>query len=160
MDLQGFDANTVEPNTSFEPLPADWYTCVITSSEEKPTKAQTGSYLQLNLQVVDGPHQGRTVFERLNLNNPNAVAVDIAQKTLSSICRAVGVMTPRESSELHDKPMSVKVKIEPASNGYDASNSVAAYEAAGSAPAAVAAAPAAPAAVAAAPASPPWKKAG
>ena len=42
MDLQGFDANTVEPNTSFEPLPAGWYTCVITSSEEKPTKAQTG----------------------------------------------------------------------------------------------------------------------
>ena len=158
MDLNGFDANAVEPNTSYEPLPAGWYTCIIASSEEKPTKAQTGSYLQLNLQVVDGPHQGRTVFERLNLNNPNAVAVDIAQKTLSSICRAVGVMMPRESSELHDKPMSVKVKIEPASNGYDASNSVAAYEAASAAPAAAAPAAAAPAA--AAPASPPWKKAG
>jgi len=54
--------------------------------------------------------------------------------------------------------MSVKVKIEPASNGYGASNSVAAYEAAGTAPAAAAPAAAAPAA--AAPASPPWKKAG
>ena len=130
MELTGFNAAEVEPNAAFDPLPANWYKVVITESEEKPTKAQTGSYLQLTLEVIDGPHAGRKVFDRLNLNNPNDTAVQIAQQTLSAICHAVGVMTPRQSSDLHDKPMMAKVAVKPAANGYDASNEVKGYEAA------------------------------
>ena len=47
MNLNGFDANTVDPQESRDPIPAGWYKCAITASEEKPTKAMTGSYLQL-----------------------------------------------------------------------------------------------------------------
>lgn len=139
MELQGFDANQVPAAESREPIPAGWYKAVITESEEKPTKAQTGSYLQMTLEIIEGEHAGRKVFERLNLNNPNQTAVDIAQRTLSSICRGVGVMTPRASQDLHDKPLMVKVKVKPAKDGYDASNKVGEYappDAAGSAAAA------------------------
>ena len=128
-NLSGFDANEVDPHRAFEPLPAGWYKCVITESEEKPTKAQTGSYIQLKLEVISGDHAGRIVFDRLNLDNPNKTAVEIAQATLSSICHAVGVMRPRDSSELHDKPMMVKLAVRPARDGYDASNDVKGYEA-------------------------------
>lgn len=38
-DLRGFDAQTVEPNDSFDPLPNGDYLCIITASEMKPTKA-------------------------------------------------------------------------------------------------------------------------
>lgn len=127
MELQGFNANQVEPAQSREPVPAGWYKAVIMESEEKPTKAQTGSYLQMTLEVIEGEHAGRKVFERLNLNNPNATAVEIAQRTLSSICRAVGVMTPRTSQDLHDKPLMVKVKVKPAKDGYDANNEISEY---------------------------------
>ena len=127
MELNGFDANNVDPAESREPIPAGWYKAVITGSEEKPTKAQTGSYLQMTVEVIDGEHAGRKAFERLNLNNPNATAVEIAQRTLSSICRAVNVMTPRQSADLHDKPFMVKIKVKPAANGYDASNEIAEY---------------------------------
>jgi hypothetical protein len=127
MDLTGFDANAVDPAESREPVPAGWYKVVIASSEEKPTKAQTGSYLNLQMQIVDGEHAGRSVYDLLNLNNPNQTAVEIAQRTLSSICRATGVMTPRQSDDLHDKPMMVKVSVKPASNGYDARNEVKEY---------------------------------
>ena len=130
MDLQGFDANNVDPQQSREPVPAGWYKAVISASEEKPTKAQTGSYLQLTVEIVEGEHQGRKVFERLNLNNPNSTAVEIAQRTLSSICRASGVMTPRNSQDLHDKVFLAKIKVEPARDGYEPSNSVAEYQAA------------------------------
>lgn len=130
MELTGFNAAEVEPNAAFEPLPANWYKVVITESEEKPTRAQTGSYLQLTLEVIDGPHAGRKVFDRLNLNNPNDTAVQIAQQTLSAICHAVGVMTPRQSSDLHDKPMMAKIAVKPPANGYEASNEVKGYEAA------------------------------
>ena len=124
MDLNGFDANNVEPNAPREPVPAGWYKAVITSSEEKPTKAQTGSYLQMGIEIIEGDHAGRKVTERLNLNNPNSTAVEIAQRTLSSICRATGVMTPRQSDDLHDKPMMVKVKVKPGDASYGPSNEV------------------------------------
>jgi hypothetical protein len=131
MQFNGFDANQVDPNVVYEPLPAGWYKAVITSSEEKPTKAQTGSYLQLGLEVIEGPMQGRKITDRLNLNNPNATASEIAYRTLSAICHAVGVMTPRSSQDLHDKPLMVKVKVKPADGQYSASNEVAGYEAPG-----------------------------
>ena len=134
MELNGFDANNVDPSESREPIPAGWYKAVITQSEEKPTKAQTGSYLQMTVEVIEGEHAGRKAFERLNLNNPNATAVEIAQRTLSSICRAVGVMTPRQSADLHDKPFMVKIKVKPAKDGYDASNDIAEYAATNAAP--------------------------
>ena len=128
-DLSGFNAEEVEPQGSFDPIPAGWYTCMITESEMKPTKNNTGEYLQLRLDVIEGEHENRVLFDRLNLNNPNQTAVEIAQRQLSAICRAVGVMQPKDSSDLHDKPLRVKVSIRPAGNGYDASNEVKAYEA-------------------------------
>ena len=127
-NLSGFNAQEVEPQSSFEPIPAGWYTAMITDSEFKPTKSGTGEYLQLRLDVIEGEHEGRVLFDRLNLNNPNQTAVEIAQRQLSAICRAVGVMTPQDSQDLHDKPLRVKVSIRPAGNGYEASNEVKAYE--------------------------------
>lgn len=152
MQFDNFDASTVEPAFAYVPLPAGWYKCVIAGSEEKPTKAQTGSYLQLELQVIEGEHQGRKVTDRLNLNNPNATASEIAYRTLSAICHAVGVMTPRESSDLHDKPMMVKVAVKPGDATHGPSNEVKGYEAVtgGAKAEAPAAKPAA--------ATPPWKK--
>ena len=126
-NLQGFNANEVEPTGSTEPLPAGWYTAMIVDSQFKPTKAGTGEYLELTFEVVEGEHQNRKVWARLNLNNPNQTAVDIAQRELSAICRAVGIMTPQDSTDLHDKPLSIKVAIRPAGNGYDASNEVKGY---------------------------------
>jgi hypothetical protein len=127
MDLAGFDANNVEPNAPRDPIPAGWYKAVITESLEKPTKAQTGSYLQMTLEIIEGELAGRKTFERLNLNNPNQQAVEIAQRSLSSICRATGVMTPRTSQDLHDKPMMIKVKVTPPRDGYEAGNEISEY---------------------------------
>lgn len=125
-NLSGFDASKVKP-TSFEPLPAGWYTVVITESENKPTKAGTGSYLQLTLEVVDGEYKGRKLFERLNLENPNAQAVEIARGTLSAICHAVNVLTPRDSSELHNKPMQANVSLRRRADNGEMTNEVKGY---------------------------------
>lgn len=152
MDLTGFDAENVEPNAPRDPIPAGWYKAVIAETEEKPTKAQTGSYLQLSIEIIDGDHAGRRVIDRLNLNNPNGTAVEIAQRTLSSICRAVGIMRPRDSGDLKDKPMMVKVKVKPASGDYGASNEVDDYAPADAKPKAATVASETGASV------PPWKR--
>lgn len=126
-NLQGFDANEIEPQGSFDPIPAGWYTVMIVASEMKTTKNGSGEYLQLRLDIIDGEYEGRVLFDRLNLRNQNQTAVEIAQRQLSAICRAVGVMQPQDSSDLHDRPLRVKVSIRPAGNGHDASNEIRGY---------------------------------
>ena len=154
MDFSNIDFDAVEAAPSFEPIPAGNYKCVITDHEQKPTKAQTGSYLQLKIEIIEGPYSGRIVFDRLNLENPNPTAVQIATRTLKTIGAALqGPL--HNSEELLDRPLMVKLAVRPASNGYEASNDVKGYSSAGAVPVAPAAAPvAAPQAAAA----PPWKR--
>lgn len=135
-DLQGFDANTVEPTGEFETIPAGKYLATIVESENKPNKAGTGSYLQLTFQILDGPYKNRFLWARLNLNNPNATAVQIARAELSAICRAVGVMAPRDSVELHNLPLVINVKCRKRKDDGEMENVIRGYakkEAAGAA---------------------------
>jgi hypothetical protein len=109
-DLRGFDAAQVEPPSDFEPVPAGKYLAVIIDSEMKPNKAGTGSYLQLTFQLLEGEHKGRLLWARLNLDHPNPAAVAIARAELAAICRAVRVLAPKDSEELHDLPLMIHVK--------------------------------------------------
>ena len=147
-----FDANNVEPQGSFEPLPAGNYLSMMVDSEWKDTKSGSGKYLQIDWEVIDGDHKGRRLFERLNLKNSNDTAVKIANGTLSAICHAVGVLQLKDSAQLHGKPCVVKVKIEERNDRPgEMTNRISGYESsnAASAPAPAAAAPGA---------KPPWKK--
>ena len=62
-----FDASTIEPSSSFDPIPAGWYKAIISNSEMKPTRDGYGEYLSLTLQVIEGQYENRLVFARLNL---------------------------------------------------------------------------------------------
>lgn len=128
VELNGFDANLVEPSASFEPIPADKYLVVVTASELKTTKSGTGSYLQLEFTVIDGEYKGRKIWSRLNINNPNSVAVKIAQGDLSAICRSVGVMQPRDSIELHNLPLMITVKLKKRQDTGELTNEIKGYE--------------------------------
>ncbi len=112
-----FDANQVAPNTDYEPIPAGKYLAVITASEIKPTKSGNGSFLELTFQVLDGQYKGRLLWARLNLDNPNRQAVEISRGQLSAICRAVGVMKPNDSCELHGIPMVITVRCKRREDG-------------------------------------------
>lgn len=124
-----FDATTVAPNASFDPLPAGWYNANITGSEMKPTKDGSGAYIQLELTILDGQYANRKVFDRLNVQNNSKVAQEIAYATLSSICHATGVIQVQDTSQLHGIPMEVKLSVRPASDGYEAANDVKGYRA-------------------------------
>lgn len=108
-NLTGFDAREVDPAVGFDPIPAGKYLATITESEFKKTKNSVGQYLQLTFQVLEGEHKGRLLWARLNLDNPNNTTVKIARAELSAICRAVGVMAPKDSLELHNLPLVIKV---------------------------------------------------
>jgi hypothetical protein len=120
-----FDATSVEPTTAQELLPAGKYRAQIVESEMRVTKNGMGQFLWLMLDILEGEHKGRKIFDQLNLVNPNPTTVEIAQRTLSAICHATGKMHVSDSEELHLIPMTIQVKVRPPKNGYGESNAVA-----------------------------------
>ena len=150
-DLRGFNAEEFEPTQSREPIPAGQYTAVITASEVKQTKKGDGAYLQLIFEIMDGPHAKRLLFSRLNLENPNETAVQIAQQELASICRAVGVMQPSDSVELHNLPLVIQVQCKKRPDTGGITNEIVGYSKRQSPPTQ-------PASPAAPPVTPPWRR--
>jgi len=95
---------------AFDDLPAGDYPIIISDSEMKETKAGDGQYLNLTLDIIDGPSKGRKLFSRLNLINKNQTAVSIAKQQLESICRAIHLTEAvRDSAQLHNKPLVARV---------------------------------------------------
>ena len=127
MSELNFNAAEIEPQTSFEPIPAGEYTAMITDSELKDTKNGTGKYLQLSFQILDGPYKNRIVFDRLNIFNVNPTAQEIGQRALSALCHATGVLQVSDSAQLHNIPVIIKVAVRP-SDQYGDSNEVKSYK--------------------------------
>ena len=119
-----FDASQVEPTTEYQVLPPGKYLAQIVNSEMRPTKDGMGAYLFLEIDILEGQYQGRKLFDRLNLSNPNTTAVEIAQRTLSSICRAVGRLQVNNSEQLHLLPFTADVRVRPPKGEFGESNSI------------------------------------
>ena len=113
MALLNFNAEGIEPMQSCEALPSGSYVAVITDTEMKSTKAGNGEYLQITFEVEDdGQYNGRKLWARLNLNNANKKAEEIAARELSAICAALGIGGIEDSDELHGQALVVDVGVE------------------------------------------------
>ena len=142
--------------TSFDPIPAGWYTVTIASAEVKATKNGTGQYIAIRYDVTGPTHQGRVIFGNLNICNASPKAEEIGRQQLGELCRAIGLAKVGDTDQLVGHGLSIKVDIEK-SEQYGDKNQVRGFKpVAGGAPprAAMAAAPAA----APAKAAPPWAK--
>lgn len=128
-DISGlnFDANAVKPNEALSPIPPGDYQAVIIASEVKTTSKGDGKFIALTLQVMNGPHQNRKLYDNLNIWNPNEKAVQIAKGTLSAICRAVNVLSPKNTEELHGRGLTVTVGVK-SDNDNNKSNFVKGYK--------------------------------
>jgi len=103
-----------EAATDFSPIPTGEYPAVIVDSDMKPTNGNNGQYLELVHEITAGEHKGRKVWANLNLDNPSAAAVEIANRQMASIREATGVANPTDSQQLHYKPMVIRVEFIPA----------------------------------------------
>jgi hypothetical protein len=88
------------------------YQVIVIESAIKPTLAGTGEYIELTLQVVDGEFAGRRVWDRLNVNNPNKTAEDIAKRQLQELCLAASVANLTETEQLHDIPVLAEIDLD------------------------------------------------
>lgn len=117
-----FDATKFEPAQGTPQLPVGKHPVVITGSEVKANKENTGGYLQLDLQIIDGPAKGQTGPYRLNLYHSNQQTVEIAHRQLSAICHVIGVYRVQDTQQLHNIPFIAEVALqkdkEAAEKGY------------------------------------------
>lgn len=169
VEIGNFDASKVAPSEAFDVLPAGWYAARITESEVKESKSGD-NMLKLTFELDEARHpkyKGRKVWVNLNLWNQSSPkaqqVIQIAQRDLSAICKAVGIAGVSNTEALHNILLAIKLKVRPASGEYDAANDVCGYDSVmarmptggpgGSVPAASGGA-----APAAASAQPPWAK--
>ncbi|QQP96472.1 DUF669 domain-containing protein [Lysobacter enzymogenes] len=108
-----YDPNA-EAQQDFAPIPTADYLARIVESDMKPTSGNTGHYLELVEEIMEGEYKGRKLWIRLNLDNPNEKTVEIANRQFASIREATGVANPRDSQELHNKPHMIRVEFYPA----------------------------------------------
>lgn len=109
-----FNAEThvAAPRPERGPLPRGMYQVIVMASDLKTNNAGTGQYIELTLQVVDGEHAGRRLWDRLNVSNPNKTAEDIAKRQLQELCLAAGVTNLTDTEQLHDIPVLAEVDID------------------------------------------------
>lgn len=151
--------------TGYTPIPTGWYPAMVKAAEVKQTKAGTGSYLEVELEILGDRFAGRRIWARITLSNPSSKATDIGLRQLATLGQACGYASISDSKELLGKTIEMRVKVTPPRDGYDAGNDVAAYRKLGSGGQQAPARPASPTTSQPAPAAPaapaakrPWEK--
>jgi Protein of unknown function (DUF669) len=160
-DLSFYSSEGIDPMQTFEPLPPDRYSFVITETDIKSTKSGNGQYLLIVADVDGGEYAERKMWLRYNISNPSKQAEDIAKRELAALYGALGITHVTDSDELIGARFAADVVIDENKDTGQKGNRVKAYYAAeGAAPAPKGAQKAAPPAkAAAASAKKPWQRA-
>jgi hypothetical protein len=127
-----FDTSTVEKReNSFELLPAGWYTAQVTQSDVVALKSGNGRAIKLTFEILSDGYRGRRVWSQLNTQHTNPKAEQIAQQQLRELCDSIGVVRFTDTTELHNKPVQIRVKVRTDESGqYEPQNEVAGFKAA------------------------------
>ncbi len=123
-----FDAATVEPSAGFEPLPEGSYLVMVIKAEEKTTKSGTGVQLVVEMRVLEGPRAGRNIYSRINIQNASPKCTEIGRGELSALCRATGILTPKNAFEFCNKTLVIDVKVAQRSDGKGMTNEVSRFK--------------------------------
>ena len=133
------DMNTEEippASSGFDPLPAGKYVVVLDEAEVKPLKdPRKGKRLTCSFAVIEGPCEGRKLFQSYNLwytdpedEDKGAKVKAISESQFASLINATGRVVCSDTDELLNQPVVAVVTVRPASNGYDASNDIKRFE--------------------------------
>ena len=135
-DLTGSYDEHAEPSGDFSPIPAGTYRARIeeASIEDISKKDNKGRCLKLTWKVETGPHDGRLVWQRLNMwaenmNNLDKV-ISIANSQFAAIRQAVGKTIVNNTDELLHIPCDIYVMVVE-SAGYAPQNEVKSVKPAG-----------------------------
>lgn len=115
--------------SSPDPVPAGWYTAKITDAKVKDTKAGTGNFLEVTFSIIGPSYEGRCVWGRFNLKNPNPQAEQIGQAQFMDMARAIGLEVVDDSDQLLGGELDIKVTVKKGDEQYNDSNDVKGFKA-------------------------------
>ena len=91
-------------------LPAGDYPVILVETDL--AKKDSGAVqFEFCVQITEGQYQNRRVYDSQNYTKKDGSANSIGRSQLSQLCRCVGVMNPRDTSELHHKRLIAKVGV-------------------------------------------------
>ncbi len=102
-----------EKDSTFDTLPEGRYRVYVANTEVKKTKAGTGEYAAIKFQVVNGPHQGHSVFANFNIVNQNPKAQQIGRAEFKRFLTAIGVTEAlQDAMDMHRHCQSKMLDVE------------------------------------------------
>jgi len=126
---QTFNKENLPESSGFDPIPAGWYQASVSGAELKDTKDGEGQYIAVQYAILAPTHQGRVVFANINIRNKSAKAQEIGLSNLNGLMRSIGLTSISDSDQLVGGSCQIKVKIQAAKDGYEASNDVSGWKA-------------------------------
>jgi hypothetical protein len=127
---QVFNVTEMPEGRSFELVPNGWYQALASGCELRDTKAGNGSYMSIKWTLEGPSHQGRVLFDNINVRNPSEKAEEIGREQMGQLMRAGGLPRLQDTDQVVGIRCEIKVKISEDKTGkYEAQNEVVAYRA-------------------------------
>lgn len=111
-NLFAVDTTGVEKMGGFEIYPAGLYPAMMISAAKKPTRDNSGAFIECVYQFTEGTMTGKKFTSRMNLWNANNQAVDIARRELKSLRIALGLGDhASDPAEFVHKPLVLDISV-------------------------------------------------
>lgn len=98
-------------SSGYTPLPAREYALEIVESSYDANQDGDGMSLSLKAQVMGGDYDQRTYYIWMDLEHDDDKRQERGQRDFAALRRAIGVLNPQDTEELHFKPFRVRVGL-------------------------------------------------
>lgn len=95
--------------SGLEPIAEGIHLVEIIESRREPMKDKSGDTLKIDLLFLEGEFRGRKLWDWIDIWSSNPSKHRKARKKLNQILRAVGIDCIENSTELHRRPMKIRV---------------------------------------------------
>lgn len=109
-------------------IPEGNYTLTISEASVEVTKNGKGEYLKLKCQVIGPTNAGFVIFQNINIVNPSTEAEKIGRRELAKLMQAISIDTLYDTDQLLGSVFTANVKIQKATDDYDAQNYITGYK--------------------------------
>jgi|ERR1700729_626574 len=119
------DTTKLTASQGFYDIPPGDYLMEVVNNKVEDTKDGNGKRLTLQWKVVEGEHEGQSVFQGINFINKSIKAMEIGQGQIKAVADATNFVGIVEDADvLMHIPCWVKIGLDKGSPGYEKKNEV------------------------------------
>lgn len=130
MNMEESDLDKAKQGIERKLVPIGTYKAEIIECDYQENSKHTGHYHKLVYQITEGENEGRIVVGFYNTDNPSDYAQSLATTELNEVCMCilgVPIYMAKDTENLKDLPLCIKVGIRPANGPHSAQNTIEGY---------------------------------